>query len=422
MSASRRHFLGATAVVAATAALPRAARAANDEIVVGVMGVNGRGSALTKVFAQQPNCRVAYVCDVDERAIAKGKAAATSVGGAIPEGVTDFRRIRDDKSIDAMVIATPDHWHAPATILACDAGKHVYVEKPCCHNPREGELALAAARKNNRVVTQGTQRRSWPVIMEAIKLVRTGKIGDVRYSRSWYNNRRGSIGQGKKIAAPGWLDFKLWQGPAPAQPYQDNLVHYNWHWFWNWGTGEIGNNGVHSIDISRWGLGVDYPSKVSSGGGRFRFDDDQQTPDTHNVVFDFDGKSIAWQGLSWSPRGSENCSFGISFHGDEGTLVINGSGYVIYDMKNKEISKKTGSGGDSTHVGDFLASIRAEKRPNADIEEAYKSTLLCHLGNIAHRTGHTLHTDPTNGHIRNDEEAMKLWSREYQPEWKPNAI
>ncbi len=422
MSASRRHFLGATAAVAATAALPRVARAANDEIVVGVMGVNGRGSALTKVFAQQPNCRVAYVCDVDERAIAKGKAAATSVGGAMPEGVADFRRIRDDKGVDAMVIATPDHWHAPATILACDAGKHVYVEKPCCHNPREGELALAAARKNNCVVTQGTQRRSWPAIMEAIKLVRTGKIGDVRYSRSWYNNRRGSIGQGKKIATPDWLDFKLWQGPAPAQPYQDNLVHYNWHWFWNWGTGEIGNNGVHSIDISRWGLGVDYPSKVSSGGGRFRFDDDQQTPDTHNVVFDFDGKSIAWQGLSWSPRGSENSSFGISFHGDEGTLVINGAGYVIYDMKNKEISKEAGSGGDSTHVGNFLASIRAEKRPNADIEEAYKSTLLCHLGNIAHRTGRTLHTDATNGHIRNDENAMKLWSRDYQPEWKPDAV
>ncbi len=282
---------------------------------------------------------------------------------------------------------------------------------------------VAASRKNHRVVQLGTQRRSYSIYIQAIKELRAGKIGNVLFARSWYNSRRGSIGTGKVAEVPSWLNYELWQGPAPERPYHDNVVHYNWHWLWHWGCGEIGNNGVHSIDICRWGLGVDYPTRVSSGGGRLRFDDDQQTPDTHTVSYEFAGnKVITWEGLSWSPRGSGGSPFGISFHGDQGTMVMTGDNYKIYDMRNKEVAAESGGArGDGVHLGNFLESIREDKRPNADIEDGHKSTLLCHLGNISQRTGRALHTDPTNGHILDDPEAAALWSREYRPGWEPKV-
>ena len=424
----RRRFLATTAATGAALATQRIVKAsqaagANEKIVVGVMGVNGRGSGLARTFATQDGAEVAYICDVDERAVEKATAVVAQNQRA-PKGVGDFRRILDDDSVDALVIAAPDHWHAPATIMAANAGKHVYVEKPCSHNPREGEMMVAAARKNDRVVQLGTQRRSYPKIQEAMQRLHEGVIGEVLFSKSWYNNRRGSIGRGKPAAVPAWLDFDLWQGPAPVKPFQDNVVHYNWHWFWHWGTGELGNNGVHSIDLCRWGLGVDYPTQVTSGGGRYRFDDDQQTPDTHVVTFDFGGKSMNWEGRSWHPRGSEGSGFGIAFYGEKGTMLLGGGGYTIYDMSSgggKQIENVDGSGGDNLHIGNFLTCIRQEARPNADIEEGHKSTLLCHLGNIAHRTGHTLHCDPSNGRIQDDPEAQALWGREYRPGWEPSV-
>ena len=298
----------------------------------------------------------------------------------------DFRRILDDKSIDALVVAAPDHWHVPATLLACEAGKDVYVEKPCCHNPREGELAIAAAHKYSRIVQVGMQRRSFPAIIEAMEKIRSGAIGRVIYARGWYNNRRGAIGHGKVVPVPSWLDYSLWQGPAPVRAYKDNFEHYNWHWFWNWGTGELGNNGVHALDMCRWAFEVDYPQRVTSGGGRIRYHDDGETPDTQTVTYDFGGKTILWEGLSWSPRGIEVEPFGATFHGERGTIVIvGGSNYVMYDMANKEIGRGNCPGGNVVHMVDFLNSIREGRRPNADIEEGHKSALLCHLGNIAWR-------------------------------------
>jgi predicted dehydrogenase len=421
----RRAFLQASAAAGAvygvhSAAAAEETKSAADKVAVAVMGVNGRGAALAGGFAVQPGAEVAYVCDADERAVAKAVAQVASRQARKPEGVRDFRNALDDKSVDALVIAAPDHWHGPATILGCAAGKHVYVEKPCSHNPREGELMIAAARKNNVVVTIGTQRRSSAGVREAIEKVRGGAIGRTLYARSWYNNRRGSIGKGMPAEVPTWLDYTLWQGPAPERPFRDNYIHYNWHWFWHWGTGELGNNGVHSIDVCRWGLGVDYPTRVSSGGSKLRWDDDQETPDTHSVSFEFEGKSIFWQGLSWSPRGMEGNAFGMSFHGDNGTLLVSDNSYKIYDMQNKEVGGGGGGGGgDAPHLADFLDAIRTGRRPNADIEEGHKSTLLCHLGNIAHRAGRTLECDPANGRIRNDPGAEALWQREYRPGWEP---
>lgn len=429
MSASvdRREFLklGASATMAIAAvhvSCSDAAVAADDKpLRIGVMGVNGRGGALCKAFIAQ-KAEIAYVCDVDRNVLQRAVAAVANDQGNEPKGIEDLRVMLDDKTVDAIAVAAPNHWHAPATILGCSHGKHVYVEKPCSHNPREGELAVEAARKYDRVVTMGSQRRSWPAIVEAIGKLRAGELGKLHYARAWYNNRRPSIGHGKQVDPPSYLNWELWQGPAAARPFKDNLVHYNWHWHWHYGNGELGNNGVHALDVARWGMSADYPVRVTTGGGKYRHDDDQETPDTHIVTYDFpDSKSIMWEGLSWSTYGPGATQFGISFHGENGTLVIVDSGYKIFDTKNKEVNAVTGRGGDADHVANFIDCIRTGKRPNADIEEAHKSTLLCHLGNISYRVNRVLTTSPENGHIQGDDEAASLWSREYQPGWEPKV-
>jgi predicted dehydrogenase len=426
---TRRAFLQQStwtaAALAATTQLPRRARAAdspNEAVVLAVIGVNGRGRALAESFATIGGARVATICDVDERAVARTIEHLNGKQDLAPKGEGDLRRVLDDKSIDGIVVATPDHWHGPATIMACGAGKHVYVEKPCCHNPREGELMIAAARKNQRVVQVGMQRRSMPVIREVIQRVHSGDIGNVVFARGWYNANRKPIGHGKPAAVPSWLNYDLWQGPAPERPYQDNLIHYNWHWFWNWGTGELGNNGIHSLDICRLGLKVDYPTRVTAGGGKYFFHDDQETPDTQVVTWDYGDKAITWEGRNWHHHGFEGSTFGIAFYGDKGSLVTDGHEYKVYDDAGKQLAKENkGAQSHDPHLRDFLSCVRSGERPWGDIEEGHKSTLLCLLGNIAYRTGHTLDCDPTNGHIRNDEAAMALWGREYRAGWEPQV-
>lgn len=393
----------------------------NNTVRVGIMGVNGRGAALANSFMGQPNVHIAAICDVDQRVVGRTLDTVEKKQGKRPEAFVDFRKILDNPNVDVLVVAAPNHWHAPAAILACKAGKHVYVEKPCSHNPREGEIAVAAARKYNRVVNMGNQRRSYPAIVEAMEKIRAGAIGRVLYARTWYNSRRPSIGKGQVTAPPAGLDFELWQGPAPEQPYRDNLVHYNWHWHWHWGNGELGNNGIHSLDVARWALGVDYPKRVTALGGKYRHDDDQQTPDTMMVTYEFGDATITWEGLSWSPYGPGGAGYGMSFHGDQGTLVIDDPGYRLLDLQNKEIAAEKGRGGDGDHLANFLHCVRNGGRPNSDIEEAHKSTLLCHLGNIAYRVGRELNIDPATGNIVGDEQAKSMWSREYQPGWEPTV-
>ncbi len=430
MTVNRRQFMQdaarTTALAGAALTFARASKAeersANEAIVVGVMGVNGRGSALTRVFASNPGARIGYICDVDERASAKAAKIVTDLGHAEPQQVVDFRKILDDKSVDVLVCAAPNHWHGPATILGCAAGKHVYVEKPCCHNPREGEMMVEIARKNRRVVNMGNQRRSAPMIRQGIEELHNGAIGDVHYSRSWYANIRDTIGKGKDVSVPSYLNYDLWQGPAPEKPYVDNLVHYNWHWRWHWGNGELGNNGIHALDLCRWGLDVDYPTQVTSSGGRYFFEDDQQTPDTHVAIFKYpDGKSIMWEGLSCNRQGYERTGFGATFHGQNGTMVLQNGGYAIYDKANKLVKEEKGAEPNETHIDNFLQCVRSGDQPNSDIEGAYKSTLMCHLGNISYRVGRTLNCDASNGHIKDDEEAMQYWGREYRPGWEPKV-
>ena len=428
----RRQFLHSTAATTLTssalasiawtaASAARAADAPSGRVRLGLMGLNGRGTDLAGSFVNLPGCEIAYLCDVDERAIDKAASVVASKQSAAPTKVKDFRRILDDPKVDALVIAAPDHWHAPATILACAAGKHVYVEKPASHNPREGELMVEAAEKHKRVVQLGTQRRSMPAMIEAVKRLQAGELGRVLFARGWYNNARPSIGRGKLATVPAWLDYELWQGPAPEREFRDNVVHYNWHWFWHWGTGELGNNGIHALDCCRWGLGVDYPLRVTAGGGKYFYDDDQQTPDSHVVTYDFGDKMITWEGRNWHKRGFEGSSFGIVFYAERGSLVSEGASYKIYDAGGKQISEGNGSDSQEPHLINFLDCIRSGERPNATIEEGHKSTLLCHLGNIAYRTGRTLNLDPNTHQLVGDAEAAKLWSREYRPGWEPKV-
>jgi predicted dehydrogenase len=385
------------------------------------MGTGGRGTSLATTFAKQPGVTIKYVCDVDKNRAAAAVAAVEKAVKKAPEPLQDFRRILDDRKVDILVVATCNHWHAPAAILGCTHEKHIYVEKPCSHNPQEGEWMVAAARKHDRRVQMGNQRRSWPKIIEAIQQVRDGAIGSVYLAQSWYTSQRPSIGRGKPAPVPEGLDYALWQGPAPRREFRSNYLHYNWHWFWHWGNGELGNNGIHMIDLCRWGLNVDYPIRVTSSGGRYRFDDDQETPDTHVVAFDFEGrKSLTWDGVSCDQKPNRKTPE-VIFHGEKGQLVIEGNGYTIYDLDGKVVKKESGRADDGMHVANFLDGIRQGKPLHSEIDGGHKSTLLCHLGNIAHRTGHALRCDPKTGHIIGDAEAVKLWSREYEKGWEPRV-
>lgn len=427
-----RHSAGlATGVAASTSFVsPLRAADASNKLVVAVMGCNARGMVHITGLLAQPNVEIAYICDVDSRALAKGIQAVAKKQGKEPKGVKDFRQILDDKAVDALSIATPNHWHAPATILACAAGKHVYVEKPGSHDPNESELMVAAARKHQRIVQMGNQRRSMPGIIEGIEKLKAGAIGKVLTARCWYTRNRPSIGTGKPAPVPEWLDFTLWQGPAPDRPFMDNLIHYNWHWFWHWGNGELGNNAVHSVDVARWGLAVDVPRKVTFGGGRYRFQDDQETPDTGVAGFDFGDKFITWEQSSSHDRKAEPQAT-VSFYGEEGMLSILGQGYKLYDVKGKETGgwqtsgegdTVRGPGGEDEHFANFVDSVRNNKRPNSDIGECQKSTMLCHYANIAYRVGNTIHVDPATGKIAGNEEAMKLWRRsDYREGWEPKV-
>jgi predicted dehydrogenase len=411
---------------------------ANERIHVAIMGVNGRGTSMASTFAQQKNAEVAYICDVDTRTFAKAlKSVSEAKQTNIPRTEQDCRKVLLDKNVDAIYIATPDHWHAPLTIMGCQADKHVYVEKPLSHNPHEGELAIAAARKHKKVVQMGAQRRSAPVLTQGIEQLHQGIIGRVYFAKTWYTNKRQSTFL-KPGTSPAELNYDLWQGPAPRLAYQDGLIHYNWHWFWHWGTGEALNNGTHEVDVARWGLGVDFPTRVSSIGGRYHFKDDWQTPDTQVITMDFPGRvSLIWENRSSNGRKIEGADRGIIFYGEKGSLDTGGDSYRVYDLDSKLISevksltneeplqgRNTASpslGMDSMHVADFLDAIRNNRRPNCDVETGHKSIIGMQLGNISWRVGRDLHLDPSNGHIINDPEAQKLWGRSYEPGWEPKV-
>ncbi len=422
----RRSFLAGAGGAVASAALPSTAVAsanrANRKVVLALMGLRNRGPQLVERFKEVSDVEIAYVCDCDERQFAKGVDAVASRWGKSPKVVKDYRIALDDSSVDGLICAAPNHWHAAATITACQAGKHVYVEKPCSHTAEEGELMIAAAAKHSRVVQVGMQRRSGPLYRKMVERVREGAIGEVLLGKSFYFRSRPSVGHAEPETPPSWLDFDLWQGPVTERPYRSNILHYNWHGFWHWGDAEIGNNGVHTIDICRWAMGVDFPNEVAATGAKLRHNDDWEMPDTLNASFKFGKKLITWEGVSWSDPYQMGMQIGIELRGTAGTLFVNDRGYTMYDLDRKPFEQEKESRGDIEHCQDFVDCIRAEHQPNGKLEDGHRSAMLCHLANIAYRTGETLTVNPRDGHLsRAGKNASALWSSEYREKWMPNV-
>jgi predicted dehydrogenase len=443
---SRKEFLKTAGIGMAGLTLGMSAKSygniigANERVRFGIVGLHGRGQAHIDAVHQLPNCTIAYLCDVDSKILKERTGQAQKLTGSSIKTEKDVRELVEKSDIDAISIATPGHWHTPMAILGVNAGKHVYVEKPFSHNPQEGEWLVAAQKKYPKLVMQmGDQQRSAQTSIEAVELIKGGLIGRAYYGKAWYTNKRGTIGTGRPVPVPASLDWDLWQGPAPRKQYKDNIVPYNWHWFWNWGTGELGNNAIHEVDFCRWALDVQYPVKASSSGGRYQFrDDDWQFYDTQLASYEYggdDNKLINWEGLSCNSYPFFNRDRGSLIRGSKGEMIVDRSGYVAYNMDNKVIKerKEVGKTATSTsnivgggnltvkHFHNFAESIRGREKPHAPMSEAHKSVLLCHLGNISQKTGRTLEINPDNGRIEKDPDAMKMWTREYEPGWEPKV-
>ena len=405
---------------------------ANDRLNVGVVGIRSRGRALTGTVMNAKNTRVSMLCDVDRNVLEKVRSDVAEKQRKTPQTEKDFRKMIENKDLDAVVIASPDHTHTPFAIYALQAGKHVYVEKPLSHNIEEGGLLVRAAAKYGKVVQVGNQQRSAPTSIQAMEDIRNGIIGKVHTAKAWYSNARGSIGNGKIVPVPEWLDWDLYQGPAPRTDYRDNIVHYNWHWFWLWGTGEINNNGLHELDICRWAMGVDNPKKVSSTGGRYYFDDDWEFYDTQNTIFEFeDNKIISWEGHSCNNKQLFDRGRGSLIYGTEGSILLDRNGYYAFDKSGesiKEILEKEKSattdivGAGSLvdyHFDNFLRGVRDGAKLNSPVSDINYSNQMCHLGNIAQELGTSIEIDSETGKIKNNTKANERVGRAYEPGWEP---
>ncbi len=418
---NRRYFLMQTAAVGA--GIARRAVAASDKINVAMIGVRGQGRHLTGKFAQQPDVNILYLCDVDEGVYGNAAKVVEEKTGKRPPHISDLRKVLDDKNVNAVVIATPDHWHAPATILACDAGKDVYVEKPASHNLREGRLMVDAARRNKRIVQLGIQSRSRPSTIRAVELVKSGKLGKPLMAKAWDVQLRDHIGHKENSPVPKGVDYDTWIGPAVHVPFNENRFHYKWHWNWNTGTGDIGNDGVHQLDMARWALGVDRPTEISGMGRKLFFDDDQQTPDTMNITYNYNDRVVMYEMRIWNPYEMEGQGNGVAVYGTNGFIHIGRWnrqwGYKVYDDKGKMVldESKNETDMDDAHPRNFLECIKSRKAPNAEIEIGHTSSTLCHLGNIVARVNRTIRFDPAAESIAGDSDASKLLRREYRKHW-----
>ncbi|MBM3997352.1 MAG: Gfo/Idh/MocA family oxidoreductase [Planctomycetes bacterium] len=427
---TRRDFIkaggAATVGVAALSASSYAAiQGANERIHLGIIGPGGMGMNHIRTLVTQKDVRITHVCDVDSQRLANAARAAAQ-DGREPATLGDMRRLLEVKTIEAVFIATPDHWHGPATILSLAAGKHVYVEKPCSHNIREGRLMVEAARRHRKICQVGTQSRSTEMDINAIRLLHTGAIGDVLSVRVWNSQLRRNIGRQKPSDAPAHLNYEDWIGPAPMVPYQANRGHGVWRWWYDFGTGDMGNDGVHDLDVASWGLRVTtHPTTITAIGGKYFFDDDQQFPDTQTVIFEWPAegkngrrKQMIFEQRIWTPYKMEGYENGCAFYGTTGMLLLGHTeGWRLFGPRNKELQSGTGRADLPAHHRNFFACIRNGNRPNADIEVGHLSASLCHLGNIATRVRRVLTFDPRTEEIQNDREAAAMVRRTYRNHW-----
>lgn len=436
---TRRELLEATVMGAAGLAIGTTAKSyeritgANDRLNIAVIGLNGRAYAhLSSLKANKSDARISHICDVDSNILKKFAGAVRREMGEPATEEKDFRTILELKDVDAITIATPDHWHTPMAIAALQARKHVYVEKPCSHNPAEGAMLVEAQQKYGKLVQMGTQQRSSPHTIEIVEKIQGGAIGRPYLAKAWYSNVRKSIGTGKEVPVPEQLDWDLWQGPAPRRPYKDNIQPYNWHWFRIYGTGETLNNGTHEVDVCRWALGVDYPTRVTASGGRYQFKDDWQFYDTLVTSFEYEDKMLSWEGKSCQGMKYYGRDRGSAIMGTTGTVVVDRDGYEIYDLKgNRTKEFKAGNptssadliGADSmtdAHFANFVAGIRKGEKLNAPVSVGNVAVTMLQLSNIAWEVNRELHLDAKDGKIQGDAEAMKMWGREYEHGWAPH--
>jgi len=434
---SRRTFINGVAVGAAGAALRSTAKSyaqivgSNERLNFAIFGLNGRGYAhLSGLKNNSKSARVSYVCDVDQKILDKFSAEAQKELGYAPATATDFRKVLVSKDVDVITIAMPDHWHAPMAIYGLQAGKHVYVEKPSSHNPREGELLVEAQKKYGKLVQVGDQQRSSPHTIKIVQQIHDGLIGRAYFAKAWYVNTRKSMGIGKETAVPEWLDWELWQGPVPRSAYKDNIHPYNWHWLRRYGTGEALNNGTHEVDICRWALDVDYPNQVTANGGRYQWKDDWQFYDTLVTNFVYPDKMLTWEGRSCQGMKIYGRDRGSVIHGTKGAVLVDREGYEVYDWNGKKIDEfTTGKENSSSdllsrdsmtdlHFENLINGIRTGEPLHSPIVIGNVSVTILQLSNIAWFVNRELNLDTKTGHILNDPEAMKMWSREYEKGWE----
>ncbi len=411
---TRREFVAGSVAAGATLAMPFSkVRGANDTLRVAVAGVHGRGGGLAREFNDLEGVRVVAVCDVDQNALDKRVKEFKNRNMKVT-GYGDYRRMLEDQSIDIVAIATPDHWHVPIAAASIIAGKDVYVEKPVSHTIAEGRYLVNLARKHGKMVQHGTQSRSSEGITEGIEYLKSGELGKIRMAKAINNQLRGPIGRVADSEVPPGVNYDLWLGPAPKRPFNKNRFHYNWHWFWDYGTGDIGNDGIHQIDIARWGLGVGMPKAVSCSGTQLFYDDDHETPDTQIATFEYDDVYLMFEMRLWTPYPLEGHDNGDVFYGDKGTLSIGRRGWQVTFKDGK--AGPGGPRGQFRHAENFIKAVRSRKTGdlNADVEVAHQSATLCHMANIAMRVGRRLTFDPDRECFINDAEANAYLTKQYR--------
>ena len=431
---SRRVFVKSSmAAAAATGTI----LGANDRINIAVIGLRGRGRDHMSTFSKIAGCRVAAICDIDDSQISPAQNLLEQLHSPTPKIYKDLRRLMESKDIDAVTVAIPNHWHALATIWACQAGKDVYVEKPASHNIWEGRRAVEAARKYNRMVQCGMQARSLEHYRRAIELVQHNAIGKIYMAKGQCYKRRLSIGHKPDGPVPAGVDYDLWTGPAAKLPFNPNRFHYNWHWFWNTGNGDIANQGVHEMDIGRWGLNKPTPpAKATSMGGKFIYDDDQETPNTQLAAFSYGDAEQVFEvrGLITSSEGNmaldeDKYYIGVVFFGSEGYLTLDCNGFQVFMGEKRERTQyvphvEEEPWSTRPHAENFLKAVRSRNHTdlNCDILEAHLSTTLCHMANTSYRVGRTLAFDAKTENFGADSEANRFVSREYRAPFTVPAV
>jgi predicted dehydrogenase len=433
---SRRSFIKKSAatssgIVLAPTIIPGKAFDANDRFHAAVLGLNGRGQTHVESLMAQDNVEVSILCDPDMNVLSKRHGEIREKYGIDPKLEQDLRKVLDNKDIDVVTVASPNHWHALSVIWACQAGKDVYVEKPGSHNVWEGRKMVEAVQKYDRIVQHGVQLRSSPAVNEAIGLMRDGYIGRVYMARGLVFRWRGDIGDKGFSPVPEGLDYDLWTGPAPKRPFTENLVHYNWHWHWDYGNGDVGNQGIHETDLCMWGLDVGLPAKITSMGGKFLWDDCKEVPEVLTSVYHYpeENKIIQFEVRPWCTNTEQDVKVGNIFYGDKGILVVDGyDSYKTYIGKDREPGKSAedggisgsemdrGLGGTDGHFANFIEVVRKHDASvlNAPVETAHLSSALAHLGNIAYRLERVLTFNPESERFVNDPEADQMLTRNYR--------